>query len=67
MKPALWQHSSGLRVISESVERGKRDPVMHRLKRLLVPFFYDQSTYVEESAGDIWEVQAKFGFKPGSQ
>ena len=46
-------------------ERGKRDPVMHRLKRLRVPFVYDQSMYVDEGAADIWEVQAAYGFKTG--
>ena len=49
----------------ESDERGKRDPVMHRLKRLSAPFVYDQSMYVNEDAGDIWEMQALFGFKTG--
>ncbi|HEX4234775.1 MAG TPA: LuxR C-terminal-related transcriptional regulator [Caldimonas sp.] len=50
---------------SESDARGKRDPVMHRLKRLSTPFVYDQSTYVNEDAADIWEVQAFFGYKTG--
>jgi len=50
---------------SASVERGKRDPVMRRLKRLRVPFAYDQSMYVEEAAADIWDVQAQYGFKTG--
>lgn len=48
-----------------SVERGKRDPVMRRLKRLSTPFVYDQSMYVDEDAADIWEVQAFFGYKTG--
>jgi DNA-binding CsgD family transcriptional regulator len=49
----------------ENVERGKRDPVLHRLKRLSTPFVYDQSMYVDEDAADIWEVQALFGYKTG--
>ncbi len=50
---------------SESVERGQRDPVMRRLKRLSTPFVYDQNMYVDEDAADIWEVQAFFGYKTG--
>jgi DNA-binding CsgD family transcriptional regulator len=53
------------RTTFESDARGRRDPVMHRLKRLSAPFVYDQSMYVEENAGDIWEIQALFGFKTG--
>ena len=44
---------------------GKRDPVMRRLKRLSAPFVYDQSMYVNEEAGDLWEMQALFGYKTG--
>lgn len=44
---------------------GKRDPVMRRLKRLSAPFVYDQSMYVNEQAGDLWDVQASFGYKTG--
>jgi len=43
----------------------RRDPVMKRLKRLSVPFVYDQETYASESAGDLWEKQAPFGFQTG--
>ena len=50
---------------SSSTSVGKRDPVMRRLKRLSTPFIYDQSTYVNEQAGDLWEVQALFGYKTG--
>lgn len=53
------------RSTSESDERGKRDPVMRRLKRLSAPFVYDQSMYVNEDASDIWEIQALFGYKTG--
>jgi DNA-binding CsgD family transcriptional regulator len=53
------------RSVSDSDERGKRDPVMRRLKQLSAPFVYDQSMYVNEDASDIWEVQALFGYKTG--
>ncbi|MFT3665314.1 autoinducer binding domain-containing protein [Piscinibacter sp.] len=43
----------------------KRDPVLRRVKRLSVPFVYDQSLYVEEGAADLWERQAPFGYRTG--
>jgi hypothetical protein len=46
-------------------EIGKRDPVLRRLKRLGTPFTYDQSTYVNEHAANLWETQAPFGYKTG--
>jgi len=49
----------------QSTDVGKRDPVLRRLKRLSAPFVYDQSTYVNEEAGDLWEMQALFGYKTG--
>jgi DNA-binding CsgD family transcriptional regulator len=42
-----------------------RDPMIRRLKRYSVPQFYDQQLYVAEDAGDIWEVQAAYGYKCG--
>ena len=49
----------------ESKAIGKRDPVMRRLKKFAAPFIYDQATYVNENAGDLWEVQARYGYKTG--
>lgn len=43
----------------------RRDPVMRRLKRLSVPFIYDESTYKSADATDLWEEQAAFGFRTG--
>jgi len=57
--PEAFQSTSGSAVV------GKRDPVMRRLKRLSAPFVYDQSMYVNEEAGDLWEMQALFGYKTG--
>ena len=36
----------------QSTDIGKRDPVLRRMKHLSAPFVYDQSTYVNEEAGD---------------
>lgn len=43
----------------------RRDPVLKRLRQSSVPFIYDQGLYVNEGAGDVWEMQAEFGFKTG--
>ena len=43
----------------------RRDPVLQRLKRLSTPVIFDQSTYVNEGAGDLWEQQAQFGYHTG--
>jgi DNA-binding CsgD family transcriptional regulator len=50
---------------SINLEDSRRDPVMRRLKRLSVPFAYDQELYVREGAGDLWEEQARFGYNTG--
>lgn len=48
-----------------SVADSKRDPVLKRLKRLSIPFFYDQALYVREHAADLWEEQAQHGYRTG--
>jgi len=44
---------------------GKRDPVNQRLRTSSLPFVYDQSTYVEADATDLWEIQAQYGYRAG--
>lgn len=43
----------------------RRDPVLKRLRGSGAPFVYDQGLYVREGAGDVWEMQAEYGFKTG--
>jgi DNA-binding CsgD family transcriptional regulator len=43
----------------------KRDPLLQKLKRLSVPVIYDQATYVNSGAADLWEQQARFGYHTG--
>ena len=50
---------------SGNMDDGRRDPVLKRLKELWVPFAYDQAMYVEEGAGDLWEEQARHGYRTG--
>lgn len=46
-------------------EDSRRDPLLQKLKRLSVPVIYDQSTYVNSGAADLWEQQARFGYHTG--
>lgn len=50
---------------AQSLDYAGRDPVMRRLKRMNVPFVYDQSLYVKEAASDLWDFQAPYGFANG--
>jgi DNA-binding CsgD family transcriptional regulator len=50
---------------ARNVEDSLRDPVLKRLRRLSVPFIYDQDLYVNEAAADLWEEQARFGYRTG--
>ena len=43
----------------------KRDPLLRQLREIHHPIIWDQNTYVHASAGDLWEVQAAFGFRTG--
>ncbi|MEO8923676.1 MAG: LuxR C-terminal-related transcriptional regulator [Caldimonas sp.] len=49
----------------QNIEDSKRDPVLKRLRKMNVPFTYDQDLYVRDGAGDLWEEQAKFGYRTG--
>ena len=44
---------------------GRRDPVMQHCRRQSLPIIWDQSTYVDSGAADIWEQQATFGYSTG--
>ncbi len=56
---------AGFEESSTSVAAGARDPVLKRLKSMSVPFLYDRRMYIDESAADLWEEQAAFGYKTG--
>lgn len=42
-----------------------RDPVIEGLMSQTTPVIYDQSTYVEAGVGELWEMQAPYGYKTG--
>jgi DNA-binding CsgD family transcriptional regulator len=44
---------------------GKKDPVAQHCKAKSVPIIWDQSTYTKSDRGDMWERQARFGYKVG--
>jgi DNA-binding CsgD family transcriptional regulator len=44
---------------------GRRSPVTQHCKRRSVPIIWDQSTYAVADQGDLWETQARFGYKTG--
>lgn len=56
---------SDYKALFASPKKGQRDPVMQHCKRQSVPIIWDQSTYVGEGLGDMWEEQAKFGYSTG--
>lgn len=49
----------------DSPKKGRRDPVMQHCKRQSVPIIWDQATYVGEGLGEMWEEQARFGYRNG--
>ena len=42
-----------------------RDPAFIKYFKTSAPFVYDQMTYVDGGAGDLWEEQAPFGYRTG--
>jgi DNA-binding CsgD family transcriptional regulator len=50
---------------SRNHDDAMRDPVVRRMKSSHLPFIYDQALYVGESAADLWEQQAEFGYRTG--
>ena len=44
---------------------GVSDPVMQHCKRQSVPIVWDQRTYVDHGAGELWEAQSPFGYRTG--
>lgn len=49
----------------ENRNTGRRDPVMQHCKTKSVPMIWDQSTYTKADRGDMWERQARFGYRYG--
>ncbi len=45
--------------------KGKSDPVIQHCKYKSVPIIWDQSTYTQAELGEMWEIQARFGYRCG--
>lgn len=56
---------NGFRQAMDSPLLGQRDPVMQHCKRNTVPIVWNQRTYVDHGAGELWETQASFGYRTG--
>lgn len=48
-----------------TLENGRRDPVTQHCKRHSVPIIWNQATYVRDGLGDMWETQARYGYRNG--
>jgi DNA-binding CsgD family transcriptional regulator len=49
----------------ENLDNARRDPVMQHCKRASVPIIWSQETYTAVGKGDMWETQARFGYRTG--
>ena len=53
---------------SATLEEGAKclnDPVMQHCKRKSVPIIWDQTTYISAGQSEMWEAQARFGYRTG--
>lgn len=44
---------------------GRLDPVMQHCKRQTMPIIWNQQTYLRHNVGELWEQQARFGYRTG--
>lgn len=51
--------------IFEDHGKGHRDPVMQHCRYQGVPIIWDQQTYAAAGQGEMWEMQAQFGYRTG--
>ncbi len=56
---------SGFREAMDNPLLHRRDPVMQHCKRQSVPIVWNQRTYVNEGAAELWDMQASFGYRTG--
>lgn len=43
----------------------RRDPVMQHCRRHSMPIVWNQATYIAAGLGELWEEQARFGYRTG--
>ncbi len=47
------------------VQKGRRDPVAQHCKRNSVPIVWDHETYAAAGQAEMWEMQARYGYRTG--
>jgi DNA-binding CsgD family transcriptional regulator len=57
--PLAFQHTF------ENLGVGRQDPVMQHCRRHTVPIIWDQKTYLDSGAIELWEHQASHGYRHG--
>lgn len=61
----LGNFPDGYEDIFRDVPSSQRDPVLGTIMRSPTPIVWDQQTYVDADAADLWEAQAPFGYRTG--
>jgi DNA-binding CsgD family transcriptional regulator len=56
---------ASFRDMFEDMGRGRQDPVMQHCKKQSVPIIWSQDTYVGAGQADLWDGQARFGYRTG--
>ena len=51
--------------VHTNADASRRDPILRHLKRQSVPILWNQQTFVQSGAADLWEEQAPYGFRTG--
>ena len=62
---AIDNAPQGYAMAINDVSSMQRDPVMQHCRRQTMPIIWDQSTYTRCGMGELWEEQARFGYRTG--
>ena len=55
----------GYAAVMNDVSAMRSDPVMQHCRRHTWPIVWDQQTYTSQGLGELWEQQARFGYRTG--
>jgi DNA-binding CsgD family transcriptional regulator len=55
----------GFAAVMHNAHGMRRDPVMQHCRHHSVPIIWNQDTYIRHGMGDMWEEQARFGYRTG--
>lgn len=63
----IWVNNApaDYRELATDLDGARRDPVMQHCKRASVPIIWNQDTYTSAGQGEMWEEQARFGYRTG--